>query len=129
VILVDSSVWVAVDHRRISLADLIPPDEEVACCPIIVTEVMRGTQMERYQATRAMLYGATMLDVPTPLARFEEAAQLYLKCRKKGITPSTPDCLIAACAIANRVPLLHDDSDFELIAGVVPLKLFTRSAS
>jgi predicted nucleic acid-binding protein len=127
VVLVDSSVWVAVDHGRISLAELVPRDQEVACCPIVLTEVMRGTRLERYRITRALLSRATMLDDPTPLERFEQAAEIYLRCRKEGFTPSTPDCLIAACAIANVVPLLHDDTDFTHIARYTPLKLFTRS--
>ncbi|HEX2061301.1 MAG TPA: PIN domain nuclease [Thermoanaerobaculia bacterium] len=128
-VLLDSSVWVAIDRRRLSLSELIPRDEEVACCPIVLTEVMRGTRLERYTVTRAMLSNATMLDAPTPLRRFEEAALIYLRCRAKGVTPSTPDCLIAACAIANGVPLLHDDSDFNQIARFTRLPLFTRSGA
>lgn len=126
-ILLDSSVWIAIDHGHLSLGELIPEGEEVACCPIVLTEVMRGSRLERYDATRNMLRKATMIDAPTPLKRFEEAAQLYLECRAAGITPSTPDCLIAACAVANGIPLLHDDSDFNHIARFAPLKIFTRS--
>lgn len=69
---------------------------------------------------------ATVLDAPTPFERFEEAAQLYLLCRDAGVTPSATDCLVAACAIAHRIPLLHDDADFLHIARVAPLRLFSR---
>lgn len=126
-VLVDSSLWIAVEHDRIDFLDLLPEDEEVATCPIVVLEVLRGTRPERYHKTRALLMRATMLDAPTPVERFEEAAQIYLQCRNKGITPSTPDCLIAASAIANNVRLLHDDSDFAQIARATPLRIFTRS--
>ena len=108
-ILLDSSIWIAIDHGQLSLRELIPEGETVAYCPIVLTEVMRGTRLERYHVTRDLLRKAALLDAPTPLGRFEEAAQLYLRCRAGGITPSTPDCLIAACAVAHRVPLLHDD--------------------
>jgi predicted nucleic acid-binding protein len=75
-----------------------------------------------------MLMKAAMFDDPTPMARFEEAAKIYLRCRTVGVTPSATDCLVAACAIAHGIPLLHDDADFTHIARVVPtLRLFTRS--
>jgi predicted nucleic acid-binding protein len=46
----------------------------------------------------------------------------------QGVTPrSPPDCLIAATAVDKRIPLLHDDRDFEHLAQVEPkLKLIPR---
>lgn len=56
---------------------------------------------------------------------FAEAALIYLKCRKKGMTiNSTIDCLIARTALENNLYLLHNDSDFEKMAKVVSLKFF-----
>lgn len=56
---------------------------------------------------------------------FAEAALLYLKCRKKGITvSSTVDCIIVQTALENNLLLLHNDSDFEKIARVVELRFF-----
>lgn len=72
-----------------------------------------------------MLMAVELLDDPTPLTRFEEAAQIYLRCRDAGVTPSAVDCLVAACAIAHDIQLVHNDSDFNHIARVVTaLKLF-----
>lgn len=119
-VLVDSSVWVHVEHGHAMLADLLPDGERAAVCPIVLLEVLRGTRTERYSLVRAMLMTVRMLDEPTPLDRFEEAAQIYLRCRRAGVTPSAPDCLVAACAIAYGVPLLQNDSDFLHIARVVP---------
>jgi predicted nucleic acid-binding protein len=127
VVLVDSSVWVAVEHGRFDFLEVVPEDEEIATCPTVVLEVLRGTRAERHHKVRALLMRATILDAPTPLERFEEAAQIYVLCRDAGITPSTPDSLVAACAIANGIPLLHDDSDFEHIAQVTSLRTLTRS--
>jgi len=116
------------EHGFVRYQDYIPPDELVACCPTVVLEVLRGSRDRfRYQIARDLMFNAEMLDAPTPLARFEEAANVYLVCRDAGITPSAADCLIAACAIAHGVPLLHNDHDFDLIANVVPLKILTRS--
>ncbi len=50
---------------------------------------------------------------------FEQAAKLYMKCRTKGITiRSTLDMLIVQTAIENEVMLLHDDRDYDKIAGI-----------
>ena len=128
-ILVDSSIWIAVERRLITFTDVIPADEMVASCPAIAHEVLRGAQTARqYQFAREALQKAEMFDSPTPFERFEEAALLFSRCRKGGITPSAMDCLIAACAIANRIPFLHQDGDFDRMAKCVPeLKIFTRS--
>jgi predicted nucleic acid-binding protein len=127
VVLVDSSTWVRIEHQRVSLSDLVP-DEAVATCPIVVLEMLRGARnAKKYEATRNMLMAVKLLDNPTPLARFEQAAQIYLACRDAGVTPSAADCLVAACAIAHDITLVHNDSDFELIARTTPLKTFTRS--
>ena len=48
--------------------------------------------------------------------------------RWQGVTPRSPrDRLIAATAVDKRIPLLHDDRDFEQLALVEPkLKLIPR---
>lgn len=118
-VLVDSSVWIEVQRGRLSLSTLV--DDEVAVCPIVVMEVLRGARdLKRYHRGREMFSFVRLLDAPTPMARFEDAARIYLQCRDAGVTPSTADCLVAACAIAHEIPLLHDDADFRHIARVVP---------
>ncbi|HYC92819.1 MAG TPA: PIN domain nuclease [Thermoanaerobaculia bacterium] len=126
-VLVDSSFWIAIERGYIDFLDVLSEEEDIAICPIVVLEVLRGTTAGQRKKTRALLMRAKMIDSPTPLERFEDAAQIYVSCRKAGITPSTSDTLIAACAIAHGIPLLHDDSDFEHIAGTTPLKTLTRS--
>ncbi|HEX2123241.1 MAG TPA: PIN domain nuclease [Thermoanaerobaculia bacterium] len=127
-VLVDSSIWIAVERGKVRLADLVAADEMVAACPAIAHEVLRGTRStKQYQLVSEMLRAAEMLDSPTTLERFEEAARIYRQCRDAGITPSAIDCLIAACAMANHAVLLHQDRDFDVIAGVLRLNLVTRS--
>ena len=130
VVLVDSSIWIAVERKVLTLTELVPADELIATCPAIAHEFLRGTQSaKKYQLARDTMMATEMLDSPTPFKRFEEAAILYSQCRGEGITPSAMDCLIAACAIANRVPLLHQDADFDDIARVTKLQIFTPSSS
>jgi predicted nucleic acid-binding protein len=96
-------------------------------------EVLRGSRAHRLAKLRAALSAVHMLDTDMPLERFEWAAELYRRCRNAGVTVrKSIDCLIAMTAIRYGVAVLHDDSDFELIASVVPQfeqHRLTRSAS
>lgn len=54
------------------------------------------------------------------LSAYTEAARIYFRCWREGITVrSTADCLIARIAIEHDLILLHNDRDFEQIAIVV----------
>jgi len=127
-ILVDSSTWIVVGMSLWSLAKHTH-GEVVAVCPPIIHELLQGIDDERrYALTRELLHTARILDGDVPLRRFEEAAQIYMKCRSEGYTiRSSYDCLIAACAIAHEVPLLTEDRDFGYIAKVTTLRVLTRS--
>ena len=60
-----------------------------------------------------------------PLETYREAALLYFRCRRLGVTVrSTIDCLIARQAIEQDLLLIHNDRDFSNMADIVPeLKL------
>lgn len=123
--LVESSAWVLVLHGYAELPD------DVATCPPVMQEILQGAGgAAHFDALRAMLQQTTLLDAPVPLVRYEEAAALYMRCRDAGVTVrKSVDCLIAACAIAHGVELLHNDRDFDHIALVAPLRAIrvTRS--
>lgn len=124
VLLVDSSVWILVRERVLSLG-YYAEGNELAVCPPVVNEVLRGARDSRhYKRIRDTFLSLVMLDRELTLDRFEEAAQLYARCREAGYTVRSGfDCLIAATAIAHDAVLLHRDSDFEYIARVMPLRL------
>lgn len=49
-------------------------------------------------------------------ADYEQAAVLYRRCRANGETVRKMiDCLIAAIAIRRQLPLMHCDSDFDVL--------------
>jgi predicted nucleic acid-binding protein len=53
-----------------------------------------------------------------------QAAEIYREGRRKGHTiRSTTDCLIAAIAIENGVPMWHRDRDYDAIAKYTPLRI------
>ena len=57
----------------------------------------------------------------------EQAASIYRNCRSLGGTVRSPtDCLIAAIAIRNDVPVLHRDRDYDVIARHFPLRVETE---
>ena len=62
--------------------------------------------------------------VTTTPADYETAASLYRTCRRQGETVRRLiDCLIAAAAIEARIPILHADIDFDVLARHTPLQV------
>ena len=132
-ILVDTSVWIeffnGVDTTGVRmLGDLIELEEEVCISDHILTEVLQGFRRDRdfelaqKHLLRFPVYSLNSLD------SYIKAAQIYRKCRKQGITiRKTVDCMIAQTAIENKLTLLHNDSDFDKIASVCPLKIYQKN--
>jgi hypothetical protein len=117
VIVVDSSVWIDflngrkaphVERLRASLGA-----DEIIVGDLMLCEVLQGLESER--AAR---------DVETLLRRFDvvpmvgdanavAAARNFRSLRRRGITiRKTIDMLIGTWCIENRMPLLHNDSDY-----------------
>ena len=116
-VLVDTSVWVA-DFERAGFLERHVSRDEVSTCLPVIQELLQGIRFERaYTIVRATLFALPVLESPLSVEVFEEAAQIYRTARATGYTiRSSTDCLIAACAIRNGVPLLHSDRDFSTIA-------------
>lgn len=92
----------------------------------IYQELLQGVKTEQeFHRLKEYLDTQRFYKLQDEQGSFAEAALIYLKCRKKGITISgTIDCLIAQTAIENNLLLLHNDSDFEKIARVAELRFF-----
>ena len=128
--LIDTSVWIdffnglETDTTTV-LEKLIWSEEDVYVSDYILTELLQGFKADKEfelaqkylrQFPFAKLYNTDS---------YIKAAQIYRQCRKKGITiRKTADCIIAQTAIENSLFLLHNDSDFDLIAKVCPLKIY-----
>jgi predicted nucleic acid-binding protein len=124
VVLVDTSIWAEVERGRFNLREVVPA-RDVAICPPIAQELLQGAADGlQYMLVWETISASRMLDDPMPFDRFEEASQIFRECRAAGYRlASSYDCVIAACAIYHRVPLLQRDQDFENIAAVTSLKL------
>lgn len=128
-ILIDTSAWVEFlratggpVHLRVRSA--LRQDVELASTDVVVMEVLAGAHDDDDRdELRRLLYGCVLLAVQGP-SDYEQAAELYRVCRRRGATPrKLTDCLIAAVAIRNDAELLHADADFLAIARHTPLRL------
>lgn len=126
VVLVDSSVWIGVFRRRspTALETIVDFDEIVTCLPV-VQEVLQGFQDPRaFAIAREAMHALPIVDSPMPQATFDHAVDLYRAARRAGLmVRSGVDCLIAACAIRHHLEVLHDDRDFDTLAGVSSLQV------
>lgn len=128
----DSSVWINLSRNVTNketelLLDYISTNSaQVFLTPTIIQEILQGVKTERGFREK--------LNVLDSFNRFEDdwlttsisAAGLYSTLRRKGITiRKSTDCLIAQVAIQNDVLLVHNDSDFELIAKGSELRTFS----
>ena len=87
----------------------------------IILELMTGIQSgEEQKKLEAFL--APLPRLPIDESCWMIASDLAVHLRKKGVTPSAADSLIAAVAIKNEISLLHVDEDFTGMAQFSKLK-------
>lgn len=126
-VLVDTTVWIdflsarSYPHVK-TLENLIFNREDLCICGIVLTEVLQGIREDsEFRRTRD-LFG-NLIFLPMGYSIFLRSAEIYRALRKKGITiRKAVDCMIAAVAIENDIPLLHNDKDFVPIEKHLGLK-------
>ncbi len=89
---------------------------------VIHQEVLQGAASgTKFDYLAEYMGSQTFYHPVDPVKSYGEAALIYFRCRRAGVTiRSSIDCLIARVAIEHGLMLLHDDRDFEKIAGVIP---------
>jgi hypothetical protein len=130
-ILVDTSVLIGFfkginNPAEAGLKSILEQDIPFGITSLIYQEVLQGAKSEKeYAGLKRYLSSQRFFDPQDPIETAAKAAQIYFRCRKKGITVrSTVDCLIAQIAVENELLLLHNDRDFEAMAVVAPIKFF-----
>lgn len=125
-ILIDSSAWV--EFLRGTGSGVCEEvdrllDSEIAVSDPVLMEVLAGGRNPQHVVQlRALLGRASMHHCCAE--DYESAAAIYRHCRQSGETVRRLiDCLIAAVAIREQLPLLHQDADFEVIARHTALAL------
>lgn len=130
-IVVDTTVWIDFLEAKgtpfdLHLAEMIERGESLALTDLIYCEVLQGILEEsNFLRVRGILRSYPILRM-RGLDTFEHAAQIYRDCRKRGFTiRKTADCLIAATCLEAGAELYHNDRDFEAIAKVKDLKIYS----
>ena len=125
--LVDTSVWIdylggaetGIARRLAGMSDRGYP---VGITSVIYQEVVQGvSSREEFDRLSEYLSTQRFYHLRDSISSYREAALLYFRCRRAGVmVRSAIDCLIARVAIEHDLLLLHNDSDFENMAKVIP---------
>lgn len=131
-ILVDTTVWIDFFANRTTpqvttLINQIENNNELCLCGIVLAEILQGIKnSNEYHRVEGILNSLLFIDMTKDT--FVLSAEIYRKLRAKGITiRKTLDCMIAAIAIENKVPLLHNDRDFDSIEKHLGLKVVSST--
>lgn len=130
-LLFDTSVWI--HHFRNNqmpaeqlLKEQLLNDEPILICPPIYQEILQGIKNQTDFITLLSLLDATVKLEWNTYEIAKEAALLYNSLRQKGITINKPfDFQIAVYAIKFDLDLVHNDSDFDIIAKHSTLKIYS----
>ena len=119
-VLVDTSAWICFFARRgypevkRALSILLEEDRAAIAGPIVI-EILQGARtVEEKEDIKKWIKGLHCLPVTDAL--WYDAAEMAFALRRKGVTTSAIDTLIASLAIEYDCSLLHRDSHFDLIA-------------
>jgi predicted nucleic acid-binding protein len=132
-VLVDTSVWsmalrrrTRVDHPAVERLRALIRDGRVAMIGPIRQELLSGiADVEACERLRDHL--RAFPDLPVDTADYEQAAEHYTACRRRGIQGSNTDFLICAIAIRRDLAILTTDADFVRFAELLPIELDPRS--
>jgi len=129
-ILIDTSILIdyfhGVENKAIeSFNTILDRNLPFGVSHLIYLEVLQGSRTEKdYKTLKEYLDTQIFYELKNGKESYADAAQMYMKLRKKGVTVSTIDCLIATVAIENDLALLHNDKDFTRIRRHFPLKIW-----
>lgn len=133
-LLFDSSVWIDFFRNENTpevelLTSYIENDDPIVLAPIIIQEVLQGIRDDaQFKKVKDIFSYFSVLQI-SPVAAAFGAAELYRSLRKKGATiRKSNDCLIAFYAIEHSIPLVHRDSDFDIIAKYSKLKVWKTAS-
>lgn len=138
-VLVDTPVWSLALRRKPqqlnprerqltqTLAELVREGRVQLLGPIR-QELLSGIR-EEVQFRKLRDYLRAFPENPLQAADYEEAAHMNNRCRTHGIAGSAIDFLICAAAHRRAWTILTTDRDFQHYASVLPLRLYSASAS
>jgi len=127
-VLADTSAWICFFSRKgfeeikKSISTLLDENKIAIAGPILI-ELIQGCRTEaEKEKLKEVLGGICQLSITDDLWHF--AAEMAFALRRKGVTVSAIDAIIASTAIRYNTPLLHKDGDFDLISKYTTLKVY-----
>jgi predicted nucleic acid-binding protein len=126
-VLVDSSVWIdyfnGTPTRETDVLDGLLGTEPVALGDLILVEVLQGFRRDAdYRLAQELLQGLPVFGL-LGRERAIGVVDHYRALRKRGVTVrKTTDAVIASFCIAERLPLLYSDRDFDPFVEYLGLK-------
>lgn len=127
-ILIDSSVWIAASSPKnkecLQLKRLIRENESIFIAKPIQVEVCQGAKTEeQFEHLWDAFLGFNLLDIQD--RHWGLTAWNYFKCRKKGITLSTLDCLIATLGKEYGIPVWSLDLAFSHMQPIIGFEIWS----
>jgi predicted nucleic acid-binding protein len=124
--LVDTSVWIHAlrPSGNPSVRSLLKPlivSGNTAVTEWILLELMTGLLASERKET-LLRWFAPVTRLSFQPSWWDYAWDHAARLRKRGVSPTAADCLIATVAIRHEVVLLHCDADFEAMKEALPLK-------
>ncbi|GGD68290.1 ribonuclease VapC [Emticicia aquatilis] len=130
----DTSVWIDLFKNTKSKQSILLEEyveyasQNLLLTPTIIQEILQGVKTEKDFIQKKLVLESFNILKPDWEKTSIAAAKLYFDLRKKGVTiRKSTDCLIAQVAIENNVLLVHNDTDFELIAQNSTLRTFYKN--
>jgi predicted nucleic acid-binding protein len=133
-VLVDSSVLInyfkGKNGKKTNLFDtILSQDIPFGISAYTYQELLQGARDNKeFSTLKEYLSSQKIYLLPETIETYEAAAKLYYNARRKGVTPSSLDILIAYSCIYYDLFLLHDDSDYDALAQIFKeLKIYKHS--
>jgi predicted nucleic acid-binding protein len=126
-ILVDSSVWVGCFNGaktpQPDWLDSSPGNVPIVVGDLILTEVLQGFHRDKdFNLARDLLLELPFMEMGGRALALK-SAENYRYLKRKGVTVGkTKDVMIGTFCIHYRVPLLHDDRDFDSMSKFLGLE-------
>jgi len=126
-VLIDTSVWIFALRKPPIIeikekVDFLLKENRVAICPLIILELLTGVKSKgAFKRLKSRLGALYQIEINQEV--WNNAYNLAFYLRQRGLTIPSSDIIIATAAIYNKIPLLHADRHFDLIAENSDLKV------
>ncbi len=130
-LLVDTSVWSLAFRRPIDVHDVhvdalraaLTSNQIVVTTGVILQELLQGVSKPRQMLEFSTMFSKLGFVNPDKLTH-TSAAEVWTKCRKKGVQLGTVDALLVALCLERELTMLTTDRDFTHASRIVPLRLW-----